>query len=41
MPWIALEPTSLRDREQLLAQWDRDWAAGTQYSFGMFRAAGL
>jgi len=37
MPWIALEPTSLKDREKLLAQWDRDWEDGTQYSFGMFR----
>ena len=38
MPWIALEPTTLKDREKLLAQWDRDWAKGIQYSFGMFRA---
>jgi RimJ/RimL family protein N-acetyltransferase len=37
MPWIALEPTTLKDREKLLAQWDRDWAKGIQYSFGMFR----
>jgi RimJ/RimL family protein N-acetyltransferase len=38
MPWIALEPTSLKERKQLLSQWDRDWADGTQYSFGMFRS---
>lgn len=37
MPWIALEPTSLEAREKLFAQWDRDWAKGVQYSFGMFR----
>lgn len=37
MPWIALEPTTLTDRERLLAQWDLDWAKGVQYSFGMFR----
>jgi RimJ/RimL family protein N-acetyltransferase len=37
MPWIALEPMPLEDREKLLAQWDHDWTEGTQYSFGMFR----
>ncbi|MGD0945199.1 MAG: GNAT family N-acetyltransferase [Acidimicrobiales bacterium] len=37
MPWVALEPTTLKDRQKLLAQWDRDWTEGTQYSFGMFR----
>lgn len=37
MPWIALEPTTLEEREELLARWDRDWAEGTQYTFGMFR----
>jgi RimJ/RimL family protein N-acetyltransferase len=36
MPWIALEPTTLKDRERLFAQWDRDWAEGVQYSYGMF-----
>jgi RimJ/RimL family protein N-acetyltransferase len=36
MPWIALEPTTLKDREKLFAQWDRDWAEGAQYSYGMF-----
>ena len=36
MPWIALEPTTLKDREKLFAQWDRDWADGAQYSYGMF-----
>ena len=37
MPWISLEPTSLGDREKLLAKWDEDWAEGTQYSFGIFQ----
>ncbi|MGA2528724.1 MAG: GNAT family N-acetyltransferase [Acidimicrobiales bacterium] len=37
MPWIALEPTSLEERKKLFRRWDRDWADGTQYSFGMFR----
>jgi RimJ/RimL family protein N-acetyltransferase len=36
MPWIALEPTTLEDREELLARWDREWEEGIQYSFGMF-----
>jgi RimJ/RimL family protein N-acetyltransferase len=37
MPWVALEPTTLKEREKLIAQWDSDWTEGTQYSFGMFR----
>jgi ribosomal-protein-serine acetyltransferase len=37
MPWIALEPTTLKDRVELFAQWDRDWSEGVQYSYGMFR----
>jgi ribosomal-protein-serine acetyltransferase len=37
MPWIALEPTTLKDRVKLFAQWDRDWSEGVQYSYGMFR----
>ncbi len=39
MPWIALEPTTLKDREELLARWERDWYEGTQYTFGMFQAS--
>jgi RimJ/RimL family protein N-acetyltransferase len=35
MPWIALEPTTLEDREELLARWDREWEEGIPYSFGM------
>lgn len=37
MPWVALEPTTLVARRKLFAQWDRDWAEGRQYSYGMFR----
>src|ERR1035438_9563535 len=37
MPWIALEPTTLTEREELIARWDRDWAEGSQYGFGMFQ----
>lgn len=36
MPWIALEPTTLRDREELVARWEREWEEGFQYNFGMF-----
>jgi RimJ/RimL family protein N-acetyltransferase len=37
MPWIALEPTTLHEREELLKRWDHDWAEGTGYTYGMFR----
>jgi ribosomal-protein-serine acetyltransferase len=37
MPWIASEPTSLAEREELIGRWDREWDAGIQYSFGMFQ----
>ena len=37
MPWVALEPTTLAEREELLRRWDDDWANGRQYSYGMFR----
>ena len=36
MPWIALEPTTVKDREELLDRWEREWDEGIQYSFGMF-----
>jgi len=39
MPWIALEPTTLADREALIARWEREWAEGRQYNFGMFQGA--
>ncbi|HKI16886.1 MAG TPA: GNAT family N-acetyltransferase [Isosphaeraceae bacterium] len=39
MPWIALEPTTLEEREELIARWDREWEEGAQYSFGMFIGA--
>ncbi|MGD1010978.1 MAG: GNAT family N-acetyltransferase [Acidimicrobiales bacterium] len=36
MPWIALEPLSLEDRQELFRRWDRDWAEGRQYLYGLF-----
>jgi len=39
MPWIVPEPLSLEEREQLIEAWDRNWAKGTEYSYGMFRGA--
>jgi len=37
MPWIAHEPATVKEREELIARWERDWDEGTQYSFGMFQ----
>ena len=37
MPWIAGEPLSLEEREALIERWNRAWAEGTEYSYGMFR----
>jgi ribosomal-protein-serine acetyltransferase len=28
MPWIASEPLPLAEREELIAAWEREWAAG-------------
>jgi len=39
MPWIALEPTTLQEREALVQRWDRDWSEGNEYTYGMFRGA--
>jgi len=39
LPWIAGEPLSLQDREALIARWDRAWAEGSEYCYGMFRGA--
>ncbi len=39
MPWIAPEPLRLEEREELIERWDRDWAKGTEYTYGMFRGA--
>ncbi len=36
MPWIALEPTTLGEREALIARWEREWGEGRQFNFGMF-----
>lgn len=33
MPWIAQEPTTLAQREELLEQWDARWRAGTEYQY--------
>jgi len=37
MPWIALEPTTLTEREALIGRWEREWEEGRQYNFGMFQ----
>ena len=39
MPWIAPEPLRLEEREELIERWDRDWAAGREYSYGIFQGA--
>ncbi|MGO9963683.1 MAG: GNAT family N-acetyltransferase [Acidimicrobiales bacterium] len=39
MPWIAGEPLSLDEREALIERWDRAWAEGSEYNYGMFRGA--
>ena len=39
MPWIAPEPLRLEEREELIERWDRDWAKGREYSYGMFQGA--
>ncbi|MGA2803665.1 MAG: GNAT family N-acetyltransferase [Acidimicrobiales bacterium] len=39
MPWIAGEPLSLEEREVVIERWDRAWAEGSEYSYGMFRGA--
>jgi ribosomal-protein-serine acetyltransferase len=36
MPWIGFEPATVEQREELIGRWDREWAEGIQYSFGMF-----
>ncbi|MGD0983992.1 MAG: GNAT family N-acetyltransferase [Acidimicrobiales bacterium] len=37
MPWIALEPLTLAEREALFERWDQAWAEGSEYSYGMFQ----
>lgn len=41
MPWAADEPIDLDARRALLAQWDLDWAAGTDHVYGMWRDAAV
>jgi RimJ/RimL family protein N-acetyltransferase len=36
MPWVALEPLSPGERQELFQRWDREWAKGRQYLYGMF-----
>ena len=37
MPWIALEPVTLAEREDLISRWDRNWSEGTEYPTGCSR----
>jgi ribosomal-protein-serine acetyltransferase len=36
MPWAALEPLELADREQLIADWSDCWEEGDDFNFGVF-----
>lgn len=36
MPWVAAEPLSIRQREELVRGWGRDWAAGGDATYGIF-----
>jgi RimJ/RimL family protein N-acetyltransferase len=35
MPWIAEEPTTLVQREELLSAWSRSWDDGTEFNYGI------
>jgi ribosomal-protein-serine acetyltransferase len=37
MPWAALEPLELSDRERLIADWLEQWISGEDFNFGVFR----
>ncbi|NQY57750.1 MAG: GNAT family N-acetyltransferase, partial [Ilumatobacteraceae bacterium] len=37
MPWAALEPLKLSDREELIAKWAEQWDRGEAFMFGVFR----
>ena len=37
MPWAALEPLKLSDREELIAKWAKQWDRGEAFMFGVFR----
>jgi RimJ/RimL family protein N-acetyltransferase len=36
MPWIAVEPVALEDRQKLIAEWDAKWQAGEDAVYGVF-----
>lgn len=36
MPWIAEEPKAVEQRAELIAEWERQWRAGTDVIFGMW-----
>jgi ribosomal-protein-serine acetyltransferase len=36
MPWIAEEPKTLEQRRELIATWDREWAAGGDCPTGIW-----
>ena len=33
MPWISEEPTTLAQREELLAKWESNWDGGTEFNY--------
>ena len=35
MPWIAEEPTTLVQREELLSAWSRAWDDGSEFNYGI------
>ncbi len=41
MPWIAVEPRSLVDRQAMIQRWETERRAGGDLVFGMFRGAGV
>lgn len=36
MPWIAHEPLSVEQREELINEWKNEWDAGTNFVMGIF-----
>ena len=36
IPWAALEPLDLADREKLIADWQERWQTGEDFKFGVF-----
>lgn len=37
MPWAQFEPQSLTQREELIAQWSKDWEEKKDFPVGIFR----